>query len=193
MIDNNSMYVRYDAIGNANGTGATAAYYGYINTLPNQTQTTSSDSSAVFSLKKTYWVGNSQYTAWSNNVIGSYECDWTNRISYFATPSAVTTVTATYSFDGWKNNIRFSWTMIPGVSRYAVNIYGGANYKSITYLQDAMSSAVNNPENKSSTMYFINTNSCTIQNVATGSTYTIIVQPSNGFGTCTASTTSIGI
>lgn len=83
--------------------------------------------------------------------------------------------------------------MVPGVSRYAVNIYGGPNYTAITYLQDAMSSAVNNPENKSTTMYFINTNSCTIMNIATGSTYTAIVQPTNGFGTCTSSTVSIGI
>ena len=190
MIDNNTMYVRYDAIGA--GTGATISYYGYIN--QNQISNPNpSDNTAAFSIKKIYWNGNTQYTAWSNNTIGAYESDWTNRSSFFGTPSTTTTVIATYSYDGWKNNISFSWTSVAGVSRYLVSISGGPNNTAITYLADSLSSAVLNPEHKSTTLTFINQSGCIAQNVATGSTYNITVTPSNGYGTCTASTASITI
>ncbi len=189
MIDNNTMYVRYDALGA--GTGGTISYYGYIN--QNQASNPNpSDSTPAFSIKKIYWNANVQNTVWSNNVIGSYESDWTNRTAYFATPSGISSITATYSYDGWKNNIRFNWTAVTGVSRYLVNITG-PNNKAITYLADALSSAVLNPENKTTTLTFINQTGCLLQNVATGSTYNITVQPSNSYGTCTASTTSITI
>jgi hypothetical protein len=192
MIDLNSMYVRYDSVGNANGTGASATYYGYIN--QSQTSNTNpSDSASVFSIKKMYWIGNVQYTSWSNNVVSAYESDWTNRILFFGTPSSTTTVTATSSYDGSKTNITFNWTAVAGVSRYLVSMNGGPNNTAITYLPDALSSAVLNPEHKSTTLQFVNQNYCTIQNVATGSTYYISVVPSNGYGACTASTASIAI
>lgn len=189
MIDNNTMYVRYDAVGA--GTGGTISYYGYIN----QNQVTNpnpSDSTAAFSIKKVYWNGNVQNTVWSNNVIGAFESDWTNRSSYFATPSGTASITATYSFDGYKNNIRFNWTSVAGVSRYLVTLSGGRYNSAITYLADALSPAVLNPEHNY-TLTFINQNGCLLQNVATGSTYYITVQPSNSYGTCTASSGSITI
>lgn len=190
MIDNNTMYVRYDALGS--GTGGTISYYGYIN--QNQVSNPNpSDSTAAFSIKKVSWNGNVQSTVWSNNAIATFECDWTNRAAYFATPSGTSSITATYSFDGYKNNIRFNWTSVTGVSRYLVTLSGGPYNRAITYLADALSSAVLNPEHNTSTLTFINQTGCLVQNVATGSTYYITVQPSNSYGTCTASSGSITI
>ncbi len=192
MIDNNTSYARYEINGASGGTGTSASYYGYI--YQNQaTPTNITDSSTVFSIKKQYYIGNVQYSAWSNNTVAAYESDWTNRVSYFATPSGTTSITATYSFNGSQNIINFSWTSVTGVSRYLININGGPNNSAITYFPDALSSAILNPEHRSTTLTLVNQVGCIIQNVATGSSYTIVVQPSNGYGTGSASTLSITI
>ena len=185
MIDINTLYSRYDP-----GASASGAYYGYNaqNSMISQNYT---DASTVFSIKKVYSVGNVQYIAWSNNTIAAYESDWTNRAAWFATPSNIT-VTATSSVSNGITNIIFNWSSSTGSSRYIANITN-QNGVPITYLADASSSAVLNPEHKATTLQFINQTSCTLQNVLTGATYSISIYPSNGYGSASVSTVSVAV
>ena len=183
MIDLNTLYSRYDP-----GATAAGAYYGY-NMQNSFTLQNYTDSATVFSIKRVYYVVNVQYTQWSNNTIGAYESNWTDRAAFFATPSAIT-VTGSSAYDRIKTNITFNWSSSTGSSRYIADITN-QNGVAITYLPDACSSAVYNPEHRSTSLTFVNQNSCTLQNVATASTYTIRIYPTNGYGS--ASTTSISV
>ena len=188
MFDLNTQYSRYDALGT--GSGTTISYYGYtiqgVNGISNP-----SDTSVVFSLKKTYYIDNVQYIEWANGYSAGYECSWTNRSSYFATPSNIA-VTATSSFDGSRTNITFNWNASTGSSRYnALITYNGGN--TVRYLADACSSAVLNPENKPGNFIFINQTSCVAQNCLTGYTYSISIYPYNSAGAGSVSTVSIKI
>ena len=185
MIDLNTLYSRFDP-----GATATGTYYGYNNQNSFVLQNFV-DSATVFSIKKVYSVNNVQYTQWSNNTIAAYESNWNDRASFFATPSSIT-VTGSSTFDGVKTNITFNWSAATGSSRYIANI-SNQNGVAVTYLQDASSSAVYNPEHRPSSLTFINQNSCTLQNVATASTYTIFIYPSNGYGSASTTSTSVTV
>ena len=87
-----TLYSRYDPSGTAaGGLGTTISYYGYA-------KQGSADGDTTFSIKKVYYIGAVQYTDWSNNEIGNQEASWANRAYYFATPSNISTITATVSF-----------------------------------------------------------------------------------------------
>ena len=183
MIDLNTLYSRYDP-----GATATGAYYGYTvqNSISSQN---TSDTSYVFSLKKVFSIGNVQYTQWANNTINTYESDWANRASWFATPSNIT-VTGTSSFNGSYTTVTFNWTGATGCSRYIANITNQLG-QAITYLPDISHRL--NPNHNSTSLQFVNQLSCTLQNVIVGNTYSISIYPSNGYGSASTVSASVAV
>jgi hypothetical protein len=185
MLNSNTLHSRYDP-----GASASGIYYGYINQGSAFTQNPA-DTDSVFSIRKQYYVGNVQYNVWSNVAMGMFESSWTNRAACFAAPSNIN-VTGASSYDGSKWNITFTWNSSTGSSRYLANISYN-NGMPITYLADAVSSAVLNPERKSTTLTFVNQNSCTLQNCARGYTYIMNITPNNGYGSGAFVTASVTI
>ena len=115
-FDLNSFYSRYD------NAGASVSYYGYINTNSSGTNFTNiADTAPAFSIRKTYYVGNVQYTDWSNNTMQAYESVWNDRTYCFATPSMTSVTASTYS-DGYHTNMSISWTSVQGASRFQIKL-----------------------------------------------------------------------
>ncbi len=193
MVDQNTLYARYDL-----GLGASTSYYGYL--APNQfTNLNPSDSSANFAIKEITYSGNVQYVIWANNSLDTYECSWTNRAAYFATPSNTSISGTATNLGALKqaNLITFNWIAATGASRYSANITfmnPAGNTKQITYLPDACSDTRTNPYLNSTNLVFVGVTSCTLYNCLSGGyTYSISLYPYNGIANGVAATASVFI
>jgi hypothetical protein len=180
-INSGTLYTRYEAVGA--GAGSTVSYYGY-------SQPSAIDGDVSFAIKKQYYIGNIQYSIWNNNIMGSFESKWTDRAAYFATPSNIV-VTATSSTNGSFKDVTFNWTTSTDSSRYTVYAYEDLKY--VTNIADASSPTVNPHQNSYNLKLQNNTNSVTLNKCRAGYTYSISVQPSNGFYSGSASTAAVSL
>jgi len=182
-INTGTLYTRYDAAGA--GAGTTVSYYGY-------SQPSTADGDNSFAIKKVYYASNVQYTVWNNNIIGSFESNWNDRAAYFATPSnIVVSVTSSNTNFGGFYDVTFNWTTATGSSRYIV--YTSENLKYVTNTSDASSQLINPNQNSYNLRLPNNTTSVTLNKCRAGYTYSITVQPSNGFGAGSASTAAVSL
>ena len=182
-FDLNSFYSRYD------NAGASDSYYGYINTNSSGTNFTNiADTAPAFSIRKTYYVGNVQYTDWSNNTMQAYESVWNDRTYCFATPSMTSVTASTYS-DGYHTNMSISWTSVQGASRFQIKL--SEDERVIMDLTNASSNSYNPNSNNNNTLLYKNVYTLLLQQVKTGHTYNISVKPINMAGSATASTLAI--
>lgn len=179
--DNNTLYTRYEASGDANGgVGATISYYGY-------SEPGKADNTPSFSIKKVYYLGNVQYVDWSDNEIGAYRCVWDNRGYYFATPSAVS-LTGTTAYDGFEYKATFNWNSATGASKYNIKLYEGLRY--IVTPEHAGDTSIENV-NHSNGFIKINENSITLNKCRLGHTYSINIYPYNGVANGPVSTLTL--
>lgn len=188
-FDNNTLYTRYEAVGsNAGaggslGAGTTISYYGY--SVPG-----AADSSNCFSIKKVYFIGNVQYVDWSNNAPGAFESSWTNRSSYFATPSNITITGVSASKGGSLYDITYTWTSATGSSRYYVSFT--QDNSPIYNMLDASSNQYNPYQNTSLKLY-VNNNTATLLNCSAGHTYSAAIYAANSVGVSSTVTANVRV
>ena len=180
-FDLNTLYTRYDSSGTGS-PGTTISYYGYSN--PGI-----ADSTTSFSIKKIYWQGTVQYVDWANNAIGNYECSWTNRATYFATPSNVSIISATYTGNGVENNITFTWVAATGSSRYSATFLKGNTL--LTNLFDVGGFQYNQAGQNLYNKTFVNQTSATLYNCPINYTYSISLYAYNSAGTTPTATQTV--
>ena len=180
-------------------------YYGYnINPL-------NTDNSNTWAIRQVVGT-NSLSTFWNNNTALTYECSWTNRAYYFATPSNITitattsgVVTTTYNTpiaytssgvigtQQVTNNIysiTFNWTSATGSSRYYVALYKN---NGVIYNVSDVGGLQHNPYQNTYLKQIINGNSITLYNCPSGYTYSASVYASNGVGVSSTVTANISV
>ena len=163
MIDINNGWSRYDSSG-------TNSYYGY-SLVQNPADTDNS-----FSIRQVSG-GSSSNTKWANGDITYFGSSWTNRASYFTSPTSSLGFTWSVTTASDTRFASFTWSIIPGVDRYIISTQdSGSRFLSSG---GTLIMSPNNPRKYSESL---NNTSHYVQYFQGSGTYTVTISATNSVG-----------